>query len=152
MRKNYLWTAVKAALIVPTASLSLSAANAQTAPAADDNIEVIQVRGIVSSLKRAMANKKESLIVSDGISAEDLGKFPDLNVAESLQRITGVSIDRSGGEGQFVTVRGFGPQYNNIIVNGRQLANENTGREFSFDVVTDEMISGADVYKSTRAG
>jgi hypothetical protein len=51
--------------------------------AVDNDVEVIQVRGIVSSLKRAMSDKKESLIVSDGIAAEDLGKFPDLNVAES---------------------------------------------------------------------
>jgi iron complex outermembrane receptor protein len=151
MRKNYLWTAVKAALLVPSVGMTISAANAQTAPAADDNMEVIEVRGIVSSLKRAMSDKKESLIVSDGIAAEDLGKFPDLNVAESLQRITGVSIDRSGGEGQFVTVRGFGPQFNNVMVNGRTIATENDGREFSFDVLAAEMISGADVYKSTNA-
>jgi TonB-dependent receptor len=151
MKKSYLWTAVKTALILPTAAtLSMGHAMAQDA-AVDNDIEVIQVRGIVSSLKRAMSNKKESLIVSDGISAEDLGKFPDLNVAESLQRITGVSIDRSGGEGQFVTVRGFGPQFNNVLVNGRQIATENAGREFSFDVLAAEMISGADVFKSTRA-
>jgi hypothetical protein len=56
MKKNYLWTAVKAALIIPTASMTLSAAHAQTAPAADDNMEVIQVRGIGSSLKRAMSD------------------------------------------------------------------------------------------------
>ena len=149
MKKNYLWTAVKAALILPAATLSMSSVVAQEATATDE-IEVIQVRGIVSSLKRAMLNKKESLIVSDGIAAEDLGKFPDLNVAESLQRITGVSIDRSGGEGQFVTVRWFGPQFNNVLVNGRQIATENPGREFSFDVLAAEMISGADVYKSTR--
>ncbi|WP_293750932.1 TonB-dependent receptor [uncultured Paraglaciecola sp.] len=150
MKKNYLWTAVKAALILPAATLSISSVIAQEA-AANDAVEVIEVRGIVSSLKRAMSNKKESLIVSDGIAAEDLGKFPDLNVAESLQRITGVSIDRSGGEGQFVTVRGFGPQFNNVLVNGRQIATENPGREFSFDILAAEMISGADVYKSTRA-
>ena len=100
----------------------------------DSNVEVIQVRGIVSSLKRAMSDKKEANIVSDGISAEDLGKFPDLNVAESLQRITGVSIDRSGGEGQAVTVRGFGPQFNTVLVNGRQIATDSAGREFNFDV------------------
>ena len=132
------------------AALSSGATLAQESVGNND-IEVIQVRGIVSSLKRAMSDKKESLIVSDGIAAEDLGKFPDLNVAESLQRITGVSIDRSGGEGQFVTVRGFGPQFNNVLVNGRQIATENPGREFSFDVLAAEMISGADVYKSTRA-
>jgi iron complex outermembrane receptor protein len=151
MKKNYLWTAVKAALLVPTVGMTISAASAQTAPAADDNVEIIEVRGIVSSLRRAMSDKKESIIVSDGIAAEDLGKFPDLNVAESLQRITGVSIDRSGGEGQAVTVRGFGPQFNTVLVNGRQLATDSSGREFNFDVLAADQITGADVYKSTRS-
>jgi iron complex outermembrane receptor protein len=151
MKKNYLWTAVKAALIIPTASLTISAANAQTAPAADDNIEVIEVRGLISSLKRSFSDKKEALIVSDGISAEDLGKFPDTNVAESLQRITGVSIDRSGGEGQLISVRGFGPQFNLVTVNGRQMASERQGREFSFDTLASELIAGADVYKTSNA-
>jgi TonB-dependent receptor len=151
MKKNYLWTAVKAALIIPTASLSISAANAQTAPAADDNIEVIEVRGLISSLKRSFSDKKEALIVSDGIAAEDIGKFPDQNVAESLQRITGVSIDRSGGEGQLISVRGFGPQFNLVTVDGRQMASERAGREFSFDTLASELIAGADVYKTSNA-
>tara|TARA_B110000503_G_scaffold130034_1_gene202949 strand:- start:1193 stop:3958 length:2766 start_codon:yes stop_codon:yes gene_type:complete len=151
MKKNYLWTAVKAALIIPTASLTLSAANAQTAPAADDSIEVIEVRGLISSLKRSFSDKKEALIVSDGIAAEDIGKFPDQNVAESLQRITGVSIDRSGGEGQLISVRGFGPQFNLVTVDGRQMASERAGREFSFDTLASELIAGADVYKTSNA-
>lgn len=152
MKKNYLWTAVKAALIIPTASLTLSAAHAQTAPAADDNnIEVIEVRGLISSLKRSFSDKKEALIVSDGIAAEDIGKFPDQNVAESLQRITGVSIDRSGGEGQLISVRGFGPQFNLVTVDGRQMASERAGREFSFDTLASELIAGADVYKTSNA-
>jgi iron complex outermembrane receptor protein len=151
MKKNYIWTAVKAALIIPTASLTLSAANAQTAPAADDSIEVIEVRGLISSLKRSFSDKKEALIVSDGIAAEDIGKFPDQNVAESLQRITGVSIDRSGGEGQLISVRGFGPQFNLVTVDGRQMASERAGREFSFDTLASELIAGADVYKTSNA-
>ncbi|EWH10207.1 TonB-dependent receptor [Catenovulum agarivorans DS-2] len=113
--------------------------------------ETIVVKGLRSSLKQSMFDKKHSVLVSDGISAEDLGKFPDLNVAESLQRITGVSIDRSGGEGQSVTVRGFGPEFNTVLVNGRQMATENSGREFSFDVLAAEQITGADVYKSGSA-
>lgn len=149
MRRSYLRSAIKAALLIPTTA-TMVALPAAAQEAADD-VEVIQVTGLVSSLKRAMSDKKESVIVSDGISAEDLGKFPDLNVAESLQRITGVSIDRSGGEGQFVTVRGFGPQFNNVMVNGRQIATENPGREFSFDVLAAEMITGASVYKSMNA-
>jgi len=151
MKKSYLWTAVKAALIIPAASLTLFAANAQTAPATDDSIEVIEVRGLISSLKRSFSDKKEALIVSDGISAEDIGKFPDQNVAESLQRITGVSIDRSGGEGQLISVRGFGPQFNLVTVDGRQMASERAGREFSFDTLASELIAGADIYKTSNA-
>jgi iron complex outermembrane receptor protein len=114
----------------------------------DASVEVIEIRGIVSSLKRAMSDKKENLAVSDGIAAEDLGKFPDLNVAESLQRITGVSIDRNGGEGQKITVRGFGPQFNTVLVNGRQLATDDAGRAFNFDVLAADQITGASIYKS----
>lgn len=119
--------------------------------AKEKDIEVIVVSGIRSSLKASMLDKKEANIVSDNITAEDIGKFPDQNVAESLQRITGVSIDRSGGEGQFVSVRGFGPQFNTVLVNGRQMATENAGREFSFDTLAAELITGADVYKSPTA-
>lgn len=151
MKRSYLRNAIKAALLIPVSATLVTLPVLAQEASQDGNIEVIQVSGIVSSLKRAMANKKEALIVSDGIAAEDLGKFPDLNVAESLQRITGVSIDRNGGEGQFVTVRGFGPQFNQVMVNGRQIANENPGREFSFDVIAAEMITGADVFKSTNA-
>lgn len=150
MKRSYLRAAIKAALLVPTTASMVSMPALVQAPASGDDVEVIQVTGIVSSLKRTMSDKKEALIVSDGIAAEDLGKFPDLNVAESLQRITGVSIERNGGEGQFVTVRGFGPQFNQVMINGRQIANENPGREFSFDVVAAEMITGANVYKSTN--
>jgi iron complex outermembrane receptor protein len=150
MKRNYLWTAVKAALIIPTASLTMTSAFAQQTPAGND-LEVIEVRGLISSLKRSFSDKKEALIVSDGISAEDLGKFPDTNVAESLQRITGVAIDRSGGEGQLISVRGFGPQFNLVTVNGRQMASERAGREFSFDTLASELIAGADVYKTSNA-
>ncbi len=124
---------------------------AKKADVKENEAEVIVVRGIRSSLKQSMLDKKQSAVVSDGIKAEDLGKFPDLNVAESLQRITGVSIDRSGGEGQAVTVRGFGPQFNTVLVNGRQIATESAGREFNFDVLSADQITGADIYKSSRA-
>jgi len=90
--------------------------------------------------------------VVDAITAEEFGKFPDANVAESLQRVTGVAITRArGGEGRFVTVRGLGEEFNNVTYNGRTLATENLGREFSFDVIASELISRAEVYKSSEA-
>jgi iron complex outermembrane receptor protein len=114
-------------------------------------LEEVVVTGIRSSIKRAQDIKRDASGVVDSISAEDLGKFPDLNVAESLQRIPGVAIDRSGGEGQAVTVRGLGPQFNNVLLNGRQIATETGGREFSFDVLASEQITGANVYKTGKS-
>lgn len=107
--------------------------------------------GIRSSIKRAQDIKREAIGVVDAIAAEDLGKFPDLNVAESLQRIPGLAIDRSGGEGQAVTIRGLGPQFNTVLMNGRQIATDSGGREFNFDVLAAEQITGATVYKSGRS-
>lgn len=110
--------------------------------------EVIQVVGIRRSLSEAQDIKRSSSGIVDAISAEDIGKFPDTNIAESLQRIPGISIDRNGGEGQFVTVRGFGPGFNTVLVNGRRMASETGGREFSFDLYPAELISGAEIYKT----
>lgn len=145
-KRSLLGVAIACALHTPAALAQTEPSNSE-----NDTVEVIEVRGFTSSLKASMLDKKAASVVSDGITAEDIGKFPDQNVAESLQRITGVAIDRSGGEGQFITVRGFGPEFNTVLVNGRQIATENQGREFSFDTLPAELISGATVYKSPMA-
>ena len=90
-------------------------------------LEEVVVTGIRGSLERAMDTKRDASGVVDAISAEDMGKFPDTNLAESLQRITGVSINRVNGEGSEVTVRGFGGNYNLVTLNGRQLPAANVG-------------------------
>ena len=82
----------------------------------NDNIEVIQVSGIRSSVQESMGIKRDSAGVVDAISAEDIGKFPDTNLAESLQRITGISISRNNGEGSQITARGFGPDFNLSLI------------------------------------
>lgn len=97
-KKNVLSSSVAAALMgtaVPTL--------AQEEPI----LEEVVVTGIRASMMRAMDLKRDSKGVVEGISAEDIGKFPDTNLAESLQRISGVSIDRSNNEGSKVTVRGL---------------------------------------------
>jgi TonB-dependent receptor len=119
--------------------------------AQEDILEEVVVTGIRSSIKRAQDIKRNSSGVVDSIASEDLGKFPDLNVAESLQRVPGVSIDRSGGEGQSVTVRGLGPTFNTVLLNGRQIATDTGDRSFSFDTLAAEQITGADVLKSGSA-
>lgn len=132
-------------------SAEAQAQNSTDATTPGEASSEIVVTGIRASLSSAAGRKRESPIVLDSITQEDLGKFPDANVAESLQRIPGVSIDRSNGEGQFVTVRGLGPQFNTVLVNGRSFASDNYGREFSFDLLAAELISGADVYKTSQS-
>lgn len=124
-----------------------------------DSGNAIVVTGIRASLKQSLDIKRAAQGVVDAISAEDIGKFPDTNLAESLQRITGVSIDRNSGEGSTVTVRGFGPDFNLVILNGRQMPTSTLGgsngapssRSFDFGNLASEGISGVEVYKSGRA-
>ena len=121
--------------------------------------EEIIVTGIRASLKSAQDIKRNAQGVVDAISAEDIGKFPDTNLAESLQRITGVSIDRASGEGSTVTVRGFGADFNLVVVNGRQMPTSTLGdgfsapssRSFDFGNLAAEGVAGVEVYKSGRA-
>lgn len=125
---------------------------AATPTFAQDNVDEVVATGIRASLNRGLDVKRNEDSIVDAISAEELGKFPDTNVAESLQRITGIAITRSrGGEGQFVTVRGLGQEFNTLTYKGRELATENQGREFSFDVIPSELISAAQVFKTTTA-
>ncbi|WP_082474772.1 TonB-dependent receptor [Sphingomonas sp. Leaf343] len=123
----------------------------------------IVVTGIRASLDRAIDIKRNSAGVVDAISAEDIGKFPDTNLAESLQRITGVSINRVNGEGSQVSVRGFSGGFNLVTLNGRQLPASNvdtsgggdfargTGRSFDFQNLASEGVSTLEVYKTGRA-
>jgi TonB-dependent receptor len=129
-------------------------ATAADAPSGND----IVITGIRASLRQSMDIKKNAQGVVDAISAEEMGKFPDTNLAESLQRITGVSIDRSNGEGSFVTVRGFGPEYNLVLLNGREMPTSTLGgggsppssRAFDFANLASEGIAAVEVYKSGR--
>jgi TonB-dependent receptor len=147
-------------------SAAISGFTAMPSMAADGQLEEVVVSGIRTSLTKSMDIKRESTGVVDAISAEDMGKFPDTNLAESLQRISGVSIDRVNGEGSAVTVRGFGPGYNLVTLNGRQLpaahvntisGNSNTSgaegssRSFDFSNLASEGVSALEVHKTGNA-
>lgn len=117
----------------------------------DNDIEVIEVTGIVSSLKEAQNIKRFSDNVVDAIVAEDIGKFPDDNVAEALQRVPGVSVTRTEGEGQRVTIRGMEGKYNITTFNGRKLATDNATRDFNYDVIASELVGKIEVHKTQQA-
>ncbi|QIL90238.1 TonB-dependent receptor [Microbulbifer sp. SH-1] len=117
----------------------------------DAALEEVVVLGIRGSLEKSMDVKRDAKGIVDAISAEDIGKFPDTNLAESMQRISGVSIDRVNGEGSRVTVRGLGPDFNLVTLNGRQMATNTGGRSFDFQNIASDMVTGVEVAKTSDA-
>jgi TonB-dependent receptor len=120
--------------------------------------EVVVTGGFANSLARALSDKRKAANVVDAISAEDIGKFPSNNIAEALQRVPGVAITRDRGEGLFVRVRGLGPNFQVVTLNGRGAAvNENmrdsgqSGRQFRFDTLPSELVAGVEVNKTPLA-
>jgi iron complex outermembrane receptor protein len=155
---------ISGALIISTWAASAEAQVAQP-PQGREQLEEVVVTGIRASLDRALDTKRGSEGFVDAINAEDVGKLPDQNVAEALQRVTGVSIQRSRGEGDFVSIRGLGPNFVRGTINNRSLVSStesrdatrsggfesSTGRETNFDLLPAEMIASIEVTKSPSA-
>ena len=154
----------KSAYAQEAAASSVAAATAtQGTPPANSTKEkkkagkdVVQMNGIsvtgqLAAIRRAQAIKQDAVNVVDSVSAEEAGKFPDPNVADALQRVPGVSVDRSGGESSHIAVRGFGPEFVAVTVNDRQMATASGSRAFNFDVLPSEIISVAQVNKTSSA-
>ncbi len=135
----------------------LSAAETETEP-----LQEIVVTGFRSSLAKAIDQKRDAFNVRESIMAEDIGKFPDLNIAESIQRVPGVAISREGGEGRNITLRGFAPEFTQTTLNGMQVPagsdgldsggiTVNSGRAFDFHVFASELFNRIDIQKTTTA-
>lgn len=142
-------------LVIATAA---QAQDAQTADPAAEEPEEVVVSGFRASLDAALNVKRESVTAVDAIVAEDIAKFPDQNLAESLQRIPGISIQRDGGEGRGITVRGLGAQFTRVRVNGLETiatshdgAASNRDRAFDFNVFASELFNSIVVHKTASA-
>ncbi|MEF3082563.1 TonB-dependent receptor [Luteimonas sp. SMYT11W] len=134
----------------------------ETATAGDaTQLEAVRVVGYRASVEKALDIKRGEAGVVDAIVAEDIGKFPDLNLAESLQRIPGVVIARDAGEGRQITVRGLGPDFTRVRINGMealttvgasdQSGGSNRGRGFDFNVFASDLFSQLIVRKTASA-
>jgi len=149
--------------IVTAYAIALPIAPIAVAQSDNQIVEEIVVTGIRGSMRRSIDRKRDADNFVDALIAEDIGKFPDQNLAESLQRVPGVAIDRVRGEGSQVSIRGLGPQFVRVQVNGRTALSGAGGsrsgfvggldndRSFRFDSMQAELVQGVEVYKSPQA-
>jgi TonB-dependent receptor len=135
------------------ATVWIGTATAQTAGGANqgnsEEVEEVVVTGIRQSLAKAQAIKQNAEQIVDAITAEDIGKFPDVNIAESLQRISGIQIQRNLGEGSVVAIRGLNQVRTEL--NGHDIFTANGGVGLSFDEIGPDLLSRVDVYKNPSA-
>lgn len=119
----------------------------QPADTSDQTGDII-VSGIRSSIESALRTKRESLSIVESIAAEDIGKLPNVSIADSLAQLPGLSVQRVNGRGQIISIRGFGPDFISTFLNGRPLASARYSRAVSFDQYPAELLAGVDVYKT----
>ena len=159
LRKSHLALAVLAAF--PAFYSSVVVAQSVTEAKASET-EVIEVKGFRSSIIKAKDLKREAMIAQDSIVAEDIADFPDLNLADSLQRVPGVTITREGGEGRQISLRGLGPDFTRVQVNGMEALGTSSSpmdarggvsrtRAFDFNIFASELFNQIDVKKSYSA-
>jgi TonB-dependent receptor len=156
-RIGYTGTLISTAIAMAFISSPAGAQDTDESQAAtgDEAIEEILVTGVRRSLELALVNKRNADSIMDGIAAEGIGKFPDLNLADSLSRVTGVQLDTSGPggerrEGQ-VAVRGLPNNFAKTLVNGQTLATPNFNGGFAFGIFESDVVSAINVIKSPTA-
>jgi len=136
-------------LLLPIAFISAD----EEADNSEEEVEEIVVTGIKKSLLDAIDIKRSKVGISEALSAEDIGKFPDENLAEALGRVSGVSIIRSNVEGQQIIVRGLGPEFNLVTLNGRQMPTApwlyESGRSFNWGDISAHGIAAIEIFKSS---
>jgi iron complex outermembrane receptor protein len=157
MRKKDTLRALSGSSSLLALAIALPASQVQAQEnAKPETVDEVVVTGIIGSLQRNLDIKRDSTGVIDAITAEDIGKFPDSNVAASLQRVPGVSIQRNGqrGEPTGITVRGFGGDFNETLVDGRRLSTasgvgaNSSGRSVDFSTVGSDFVSRLSVLKT----
>lgn len=150
-------TFILASILLLSQSATAFAASDNLASESDGDADAIVVQGIRASLDNAVAIKRAADTVVDAISAEDIGSYPDINIAESVQRISGVQINRSRGEGQSVNIRGLPSIFTQTTLNGRSVSNAlvnadaTTSRSFDFSILAPEFVRSLEVYKAPTA-
>ncbi|MEN5204180.1 TonB-dependent receptor [Stenotrophomonas sp. TWI700] len=144
-----------AAAVVPASAFAQQATPAATGTPDATTLDSVTVTGYRYAIEKSLQQKRDANAVVEVITAEDVGKFPDKNVADALQRVPGVVITRSGGEGKSVSVRGLAPDLTLTQLNGNYVAtsetNNEASRSFNYTLLPSNMLSSAELFKSPEA-
>lgn len=155
-QRNLLSLALASAITLAAAQAEAQDAQAgdtvETPQAEAAELDTIVVRGIRRGIESAISVKRESTSIVEAISAEDIGKLPDVSIAESLARLPGLSAQRVAGRAQVISVRGLSPDFSTTLLNGREMVSTGDNRSVEFDQYPSELISGVTVYKTPDAG
>ncbi|OCG98604.1 TonB-dependent receptor [Xanthomonas euvesicatoria] len=133
------------------ASDAQQGASEQTAGAVTD-LDKVQVTGLRRAIEGAISVKRDSTSIVEAISAEDIGRLPDVSIAESLARLPGLAAQRVAGRAQVISVRGLSPDFSTTLLNGREVVSTGDNRSVEFDQYPSELVSGVTVYKTPDAG
>lgn len=133
------------------ASDTQQGASEQTAGAVTD-LDKVQVTGLRRAIEGAISVKRDSTSIVEAISAEDIGRLPDVSIAESLARLPGLAAQRVAGRAQVISVRGLSPDFSTTLLNGREVVSTGDNRSVEFDQYPSELVSGVTVYKTPDAG
>ncbi|WP_454716156.1 TonB-dependent receptor [Caulobacter segnis] len=121
---------------------------AQTAPKDDETVDAIVVTGIRASIQNSINIKKNETSIVEAVSAEDIGKLPDVSIAESIARLPGLAAQRVNGRAQVISIRGLAPDFTTTLLNGRQQASSGDNRAVEFDQYPSELLNSVVIYKS----
>lgn len=159
LKRNLLSVALASAALMLTMQVHAQDAQqaAQDAPAKGKkkedarNLDAVVVTGIRGGIERAIDIKKDATSIVEAVSAEDIGKLPDVSIAESLARLPGLAAQRVAGRAQVLSVRGLSPDFSTSTLNGRELVSTGDNRSVEFDQYPSELMAGVTVYKTPDA-
>ncbi|RFF69036.1 TonB-dependent receptor [Xanthomonas campestris pv. raphani] len=158
---NHKRTALSIAMAVamaPTLAAAQTAAPSDAPASTEQNagavteLDKVQVTGLRRAIEGAISVKRDSTSIVEAISAEDIGRLPDVSIAESLARLPGLAAQRVAGRAQVISVRGLSPDFSTTLLNGREVVSTGDNRSVEFDQYPSELVSGVTVYKTPDAG
>jgi TonB-dependent receptor len=164
LKRNLLSVALASATLMLATGAMAQEATAQQAPTSTQQdqetpeaqeqareLETITVTGIRLGIEDAIDTKKNATSIVESISAEDIGKLPDISIAESISRLPGLAAQRVGGRAQVISVRGLSPDFSTTLLNGREMVSTGDNRSVEFDQYPSELMAGVTVYKTPDA-